>query len=130
MIYLDASVVLAHLLSEDVRPPDSLWREPLIASRLMEYEVRNRLHALGIEREHPSMAAAVFNQISFVDLVEDVLAAAWDALPTGLRTLDALHLASAIFLREQGVELEVATYDRRFADAARQAGFEVMPLEG
>ena len=29
MIYVDTSVVLAHLLAEDRRPPDALWRETL-----------------------------------------------------------------------------------------------------
>ena len=36
---------LAHLLAEDRRPPASLWSETLVASRLLEYEIRTRLHA-------------------------------------------------------------------------------------
>lgn len=36
MIYLDTSVALAHLLSEDRRPPDELWAEELVTSRLLE----------------------------------------------------------------------------------------------
>jgi len=39
MIYLDTSVVLAELLAEDERPPDSLWDDTLVSSRLLEYEV-------------------------------------------------------------------------------------------
>lgn len=35
MVYLDTSVVLAHLLAENRSPPDHLWREPLVASRLL-----------------------------------------------------------------------------------------------
>jgi uncharacterized protein len=40
-----------------------------------------------------------------------------------LRTLDALHLASAL---ELGVDLEaVATYDRRLAEACDQLGIDI-----
>ena len=36
MIYLDTSVALAHLLAEDRVPPDALWDETLVSSRLLE----------------------------------------------------------------------------------------------
>ena len=52
MIYLDTSVALAHLLAEDRAPPDALWHESLIASRLLEYEMWNRLHARRLGRSH------------------------------------------------------------------------------
>jgi hypothetical protein len=52
MIYLDTSVALAHLLAEDRLPPEALWRGPLIASRLLEYELWNRIHAHGLGRSH------------------------------------------------------------------------------
>src|SRR6202022_4670624 len=45
VIYLDTSVALAHLLAEDRSPPPSLWDETLVSSRLLEYEMWNRLHA-------------------------------------------------------------------------------------
>ena len=34
MIYLDSSVALAYLLAEDRFPPDGLWDEQLVSSRL------------------------------------------------------------------------------------------------
>jgi hypothetical protein len=43
MIYLDTSVALAHLLAEDRHPPDGLWTEVLVSSRLIEYEVWTHL---------------------------------------------------------------------------------------
>ena len=57
MIYLDASVALAHLLVEDRRPPDSLWDETLVSSRLLQYELWRPLHARAGSRsltERPS----------------------------------------------------------------------------
>ena len=47
MIYLDTSVALAHLLAKDRAPPDALWQEPLIASRLLEYECASFDHLVG-----------------------------------------------------------------------------------
>jgi predicted nucleic acid-binding protein len=128
MVYLDASVALAHLLSEDTRPAERLWSESLVASRLTVYEVGTRLRALGLDREEPSIATAVLSQVALVDLVSDTIAAHVARVPAGLRTLDGLHLASALFLRDQGVDVRVATYDRRFADGARELGFELYPL--
>ena len=39
MIYLDTSVVLAQLLAEDRIPPAGLWRQSLVSSRLLQYEL-------------------------------------------------------------------------------------------
>jgi predicted nucleic acid-binding protein len=58
-----------------------------------------------------------------------VLARVLEPLPLPVRTLDAIHLASADFLRGQGQEVTVATYDARMAEAARAMGFELYPLE-
>jgi hypothetical protein len=52
VIYLDSSVALAHLLAEDRSPPESIWRETLVASRLLEYEVWNRIHARRLACSH------------------------------------------------------------------------------
>ena len=46
--------------------------------------------------------------------------------PIAVRTLDALHLASIEFLRRQGQTVELATYDRRMADAAHAMGIPII----
>ena len=48
MIYLDTSVALAWLLTEDRRPPASLWDGTLVSSRLLEFEIWTALHARGL----------------------------------------------------------------------------------
>ena len=45
MTYVDTSVLLAHLLDEQRRPPVSLWSESLVTSRLTHYEMWVRIHA-------------------------------------------------------------------------------------
>jgi hypothetical protein len=52
VIYLDTSVALAHLLAEDRRVPDALWAETLVSSRVLEYELWNRIHARGLTKSH------------------------------------------------------------------------------
>jgi hypothetical protein len=52
LVYVDTSVGLAHLLNEDLHPPERLWKEALVSSRLFEYEAWRRLHALGLAKSH------------------------------------------------------------------------------
>ena len=122
MIYLDSSVALAQLLAEDRAPPVGLWREPLIASRLLEYEVWNRLHARNLGRSHAEEARQLIARVALVELAPPVLARALEPFPLVTRTLDALHLATIDFLRARGQAVELATYDDRLAAAARSMG--------
>lgn len=128
MIYLDTSVALAHLLSEDRRPPDSLWQETLVSSRLLEYELWNRLHARGSAKTHGEHARELLQRIAFLELAPPVLGRALDPYPVPVRTLDALHLASIEFLRSQRQVVALASYDTRLLEAARRMGIEVADL--
>ena len=119
MIYLDTSVALAQLLAEDRVPPNELWTEPLIASRLLEYEIWTRLHARRLGVSHGSAARQLLDRVAMIELSPVVLHRALDPFPAPVRTLDALHLASIEFLRTQHTAVELATYDARLADAAR-----------
>ncbi len=119
MIYLDSSVALAHILDVARTPPDSLWREALVASRLLEYEVWNRLNARGLGRSHAEEARALMARVAMIELSPLVLGRALEPFPAPVRTLDALHLASLDFLRSRGQSVELATYDDRMAETAR-----------
>jgi predicted nucleic acid-binding protein len=128
LIYLDASVVLAQLLAEDAAPPAKLWDELLVSSRLLEYEVWVRLNARKLGKSHGSLAREVMQRIAFVEMAPQVLARALEPFPGEIRTLDALHLASIIFLREQRQEVELATYDSRIRHAASLLGIPAFGL--
>ncbi len=119
MIYLDTSVVLAHLLAEDRRPPAGLWEETLVSSRFLEYEVWNRVHALGLARTHRAAVEAVLARLAFLELTRPALARAVEPFPGQVRTLDALHLASIECLRAMGQAVRLASYDRRLSAAAK-----------
>lgn len=120
MIYVDTSVVLAHLFAEDRRPTASFWTETLVSSRLLEYELWTRLHARKATVSRADAAREVIARISLLELAPAVLSRALDPFPVSVRTLDALHLASLQFLRDRGQRVELASYDNRMANAARE----------
>jgi predicted nucleic acid-binding protein len=121
-------VALAQLLAEDRVPPASLWNDALIASRLVEYEVWNRIHARRLGRSHGDLVRQLFLRLAFVELVTPVLARALEPFPAPVRTLDALHLASIDFLRDQGQDVRLASYDERQRSAASAIGVELVDL--
>jgi hypothetical protein len=99
LIYLDTSVALAYLLAEDRVPSEALWREPLISSRLLEYEIWTRIHALRLTDSHADEVRMLLSRIALVELAPPVLVRALEPFPRPVRSLHALHLASVDFLR-------------------------------
>ena len=126
MIYLDSSALLKLLVEEaesaalaefltahaDLRP---------ITSELAQVEVSRALRRLAPEAIGD--ARVLLAQLDSIPLDSSVLQVAADLEPPLLRTLDALHLASALGL---GDALSVfIAYDHRLNAAARSAGLEV-----
>ena len=128
MIYLDTSVALAQLLAEDRAPPPSLWDEPLITSRLLEYEIWTRLNAMKLDRSHGEEARALIQRVALIELAKPVLQRALEPFPVPVRTLDALHLASIAFLIGRGQTVELASYDDRLLAAAQALKIPIAAL--
>jgi predicted nucleic acid-binding protein len=128
MIYLDTSVALAHLLAEDRHPPDALWAQSVVSSRLLEYEMWGRIHGRGLGRSHGEAVRALLARVALLELAPALVARAIEPFPLAVRTLDAIHLASADFLRGQRQPVEIASYDERLLDAARLMGFAICQL--
>ncbi len=120
--------MLAQLLAEDRRPPSRLWDEQLISSRLLEYELWVRLHARSLAASHGDPARLLVARIALLELAAPILGRALSPFPTSVRTLDAMHLASAAFLRERGQLSAVATYDVRMQEAVVAMGMELFRL--
>lgn len=127
MIYLDTSVVLAHLLSEDRVPPAALWQQTLVSSRLAEYEVWTQMHGRDLGPSHAEAAQALLGRIALVELAQPVLARALEPFPSWarVRTLDALHLATCTFLNDNGQAVRLASYDNRMNDTASAMGISL-----
>ncbi len=128
MIYLDSSVLLAHLFSEERRTDPALWGERLVSSRLLEYEVINRLHARGLSGATFDAALSLVRAIYFLDLAPDVLVRAREPFPVPVRTLDGLHLASLVYLSRTEPTIRLASYDLRMRGGAIALGMSCLEM--
>jgi predicted nucleic acid-binding protein len=126
--YVDTSVALAELFAEDRRPPAALWEGALLSSRLLEYELWTRVDARGATRTHGEAARELLSRVAMVELSPTVLARALEPFPVALRTLDALHLATALFLAERRQAVQVAAYDERMRAGATALGLRLAAL--
>jgi len=106
-------------------PPDAFWSQTFVASRLLEYEVFNRIHARAAQATHGAAARQLVDRLNLVETSAEVLGRALLPFARPVRTLDALHLATMVFLRSRGLSPALATYDQRLALAAVGEGFAV-----
>ena len=132
--YIDTSVVLRIALGEP--QPLRQWRsiEMASASELVRVEALRTVDRARIALRLPDEEIAERRQavllilsgfhIARVDA--RVLERAADPFPTLVRTLDALHLATALLVRVEHEDLVFATHDRQLATAARAVGFDVV----
>lgn len=127
MIYLDTSALLKLVFAEDESAALRHWLgaaragTPLTSSDLTRVEVLRACHRVDVA--HLPLAQTVLAQLDLVPLGRDLLDAAAELPGRHLRSLDALHLATAISL---GNALDVfVAYDARLLDAARDAGLPV-----
>ena len=109
-------------------PPPRLWEETLVSSRLLEYELWNRIHARGLTATHGEFARELLQRVALLELAPPVLARALEPFPLLVRTLDALHLSSIEFLLGQRQAVALATYDIRMEQAARGLGIPLFTL--
>lgn len=126
MIYLDSAAIvkLVHAESESDALRDWLDERAetgWVSSALAEVESFRAL-----ARYAPSAAVRlhlVLDLIDLIDLDAGIRMLAQTVRPATVRSLDAIHLATAISL---GARLtSFVTYDKRLADAARAAGLVV-----
>ena len=128
MIYVETSVVLAQLLAEDRCPPASVWTASIVSSRLTEYEVWTRVHARGLGASHGEAVRLLLGRLAWLELIPAVLSRALEPWPGPVRTLDGLHLASLHFLRAQGQDAQLASYDDRILETGSRLSMPIFPL--
>jgi predicted nucleic acid-binding protein len=122
--YVDSSAIVKLAVREpesDALRKHLRRRRPLISSGLARTEV---LRALRPGGENSLIAGRrVLARIDLVRVNDRMLNLAGSLLPEELRSLDAIHLATAGSL---GVDLgEIVTYDERMAAAAHAMGYKV-----
>lgn len=141
LAYLDTSLYVRQFVEEAGAKAASrlLSRYSLASSFLLQVEavsVVSRKRAEGnlsdkeIERIQDEVLEGL-RHISFVVLDGNVAGRGRNVVSNhGLRSLDAVHLGTAILLRESlGAEIPFLTVDARLAGAARREGFKVIEAE-
>jgi predicted nucleic acid-binding protein len=129
LIYLDTSVALSFVLSEPRTPAAPFWENTLTASRLLEYEVWNRLNANSVKDEQRlERALSLIRHLLIVEMTPTTLVRALKPFPLPVRTLDSLHLATIEYLRADGRSIELASYDNRLIAGAKALGIPISRL--
>lgn len=125
MLYLDSSALVKLVIEE--RGSAQLVAlvahgSELISSALAAVEVPRALERRGADGAVVGRGDRLLSRIHLRDLDAQVIAAA-RGIPARVRSLDAIHLATALSF---GASLEaLVAYDRRLLDAARAAGLTV-----
>ena len=122
--YVDSSAIVKLAVAE----PESAAlrqylsrRRPLVSSTLAQTEVARALMPRGPEAV--ARGEFVLRRIQLLRVNDRVLTEAGQMTPTELRSLDAIHLASA---RQLGASVrQIVTYDERMAEAAKACGWAV-----
>lgn len=133
--YIDSSVVLRIIL----RASDALvqWEtiDDYVSSSLIRVECLRTLERFRIAEKVAEEEIArrrkaidlVIESIRLLNITPFVLARAAERFENALKTLDAIHLATAIEWRGRGNEdLAIATHDVKLARAARALDFSVL----
>jgi predicted nucleic acid-binding protein len=126
VIYLDSSALLKLVRAEAESADLTAWLAerpdaPLVSSALVEVEVIRACRR--IDERLVGIGRALLGVLDVVPLDGQVLETAAELSGPGLRSLDVLHLASALVL-DPDLDVFVA-YDARLVAAARAVGLEV-----
>lgn len=127
MIYLDSSALLKLLHEETESTPLERWLlarggTPLVSSELARVEVIRACRR--VNADSLPEARALLDALDLIPLNSGVVNEAAEVGGSTLRSLDAIHLASALSIRTD-LSAFIA-YDRRLPDAATAAGLDLV----
>ena len=135
--YLDTSVILRILLREP--NPVEVWGkwQRAFSSNLWRVEALRTVDRLRLSGELSDQEVAdlvrdirvVHETLAIHPLTERILRRASETFPTVVGTLDAIHLATALAIREvEPIDL-LLTHDGQLGTAARSLGFSVLGVK-
>ena len=138
-LYAESSAVLAWLLQESAAAEVSTLlagADLIMGSDLVLVECDRALHRLTHQQELSEATAAdlrarlarASTRWFLVPVSEDVVARARESFPMEpVRSMDALHLASALVGRRAVPGISILSLDRRVRDNGQALGFDVLP---
>jgi uncharacterized protein len=126
MIYLDSAAVIKLVHAEPESAALRGWLDERaetqwISSVLTEIESFRALARYAPEAA--SRLSAVLDQIDLIDLDQRIRMLAQTVTPATVRSLDAIHLGTALHFRHSLTSF--LTYDKRLLDAAQAAGLPI-----
>lgn len=132
-VYVDSSVLLRVILAEPQRLPSWTRIDQAMSSELIRLEALRTIDRARItfglaDEEVARRRAAMLETLDGFGLIPvsmAVLERAAEPFPTLIGSLDAIHLATALLIRERFEQLSFATHDLRLALAAKSVGFVV-----
>lgn len=126
LVYLDSSAIVKLVVSEPETPALLSFlrsRSDRVSSALARVEVSRAIRRARLGSSHRRRAFEVLERIALIRIDEGVLDRAAELEPADLRSLDAIHLATALSLEPHLAG--IVTYDRSFAAAARKTKLPV-----
>jgi predicted nucleic acid-binding protein len=124
LTYVDSSAIVKLVVAEAESKALRRYlarRQPLVSSALARTEVARALMPSG--GDAVARGQDVLRRVQLLRVNDRVLSEAGRLEPTELRSLDAIHLASASQL---GASVgQIVTYDERMAEAAKAIGWTV-----
>ncbi len=131
--YLDSSVLLRHILLGEEPIRHALKFPRVVSSELLEIECRRVLHRCRLAGELTDEALTVARErldevLAGIDLLEmsrQIKQRAMDPFPVNVRTLDALHVATALLVGEDAGGVALFSHDEGMNRCARSLGINV-----
>ncbi len=127
-MYLDASAAIPLIRVEESTPKVQEYLQDLkadhhyvISGRLIETEMRRAATRLDIDQ---SDVSTVLHGIDIVEITPAIFRAAGHTPPQHLRSLDALHLATALAANASAM----ITLDQRLVEACSEVGLPVLDI--
>jgi predicted nucleic acid-binding protein len=123
-IYADASALVKLVVEEPGSRAMNRWFVESMIALTSRVGVVETVRACSRRAHDPAHREAVLRDLQVIELDPAIAAVAASLQPSVVRTLDAIHIASALAL---GPDLDAfVTYDDRMAEAARACGLPVV----
>lgn len=124
--YIDTSALVKLVVAEpetQALEHHLAHRAGLICSALGATELM-RACRRALSKKQLGRVEEVLDAVVLVSITPAILATAAELSPRDIRALDAIHLATALSIKEAA--LDVITYDARLSKAAKAHGFNVV----
>lgn len=124
-VYVDTSVLVSllapddvnHKIASDIFKKIYTLKSTVVSSVITEVELLRSLNRRGASNSHYKAANNVLRILELVDIIPEIRVAASKVVPTSTRSLDAIHIATALV---SDVKVFI-TFDKRQEVSAQES---------